>query len=330
MEQSDYDSPWKDALDFLFDPFIALFFPSAHAQIDWTRGFEFLDKELQKITSDAAVGRRIVDKLVKVWLKSGAEIWALVHIEIQGQREKGFEWRLYVYNFRIHDRFGAPVATFVVLTDDDENWRPAEYRSGLLGTEVRFGYSTAKLLDYRERLTELEQSDNPFAVVIQAHLAALETRGAALDRLEQKLELTKQLYNRGFSEKVVIGLFRFLDWALWLPDDLETEFDGRITAYGEEQKMEYVTPFERHGIRKGIRIGGAEIILRQLQRRFGVLDDAIHAHVGALPMEQLEDLSVALLDFPAMSDLEDWLQRHPVPSAISGSEENGARREPGV
>ncbi|HEX5084434.1 MAG TPA: hypothetical protein VFY40_20510 [Blastocatellia bacterium] len=64
MEQSDYDSPWKDALDFLFDSFIAFFFPSAHAQIDWSRGFEFLDKELQKITADAAVGRRVVDKLV--------------------------------------------------------------------------------------------------------------------------------------------------------------------------------------------------------------------------------------------------------------------------
>jgi hypothetical protein len=207
MEQSDYDSPWKDALDFLFDSFIALFFPSAHAQIDWSRGFEFLDKELQKITADAAVGRRVVDKLVKVWLKSGEEVWALVHIEIQGQRETGFESRLYVYNFRIHDRFGAPVATFVVLTDDEAGWRPTEYRSGLLGTEVRFRYSMAKLLDYRERLTELELSDNPFAVVIQAHLAALETRGAGLDRLEQKLALTKQLYNRGFSKKMVIGLY---------------------------------------------------------------------------------------------------------------------------
>jgi hypothetical protein len=161
MEQSDYDSPWKDALDFLFDPFIALFFLSAHAQMDWSRGFEFLDKELQKITTDAAVGRRVVDTLVKVRLKSGNEVWALVHVEIQGQRETGFEWRLYVYNFRIHDRFGAPVATFVVLTDDDAGWRPTEYRSGLLGTEVRFGYSIPKLLDYRERLAELERSDNP-------------------------------------------------------------------------------------------------------------------------------------------------------------------------
>ena len=72
----------------------------------------------------------------------------LVHIEIQGQRETGFERRLYVYNYRIHDRFGAPVATFVILTDDDKNWRPTEYRFGLLGAEVRFVYSMVKLCCY--------------------------------------------------------------------------------------------------------------------------------------------------------------------------------------
>jgi hypothetical protein len=64
---------------------MALFILSAHAQIDWSRGFEFLDKELRKITADTAVGRRLVDKLVKVWLKSGEEVWALVHVEIQGR-----------------------------------------------------------------------------------------------------------------------------------------------------------------------------------------------------------------------------------------------------
>jgi hypothetical protein len=66
----DYDTPWKDLLDRFFEAFMAFFFAEAHAQIDWLRGFEFLDKELQKITADAAIGRRSVDKLVKVWLKS--------------------------------------------------------------------------------------------------------------------------------------------------------------------------------------------------------------------------------------------------------------------
>ena len=74
-DQQDYDSPWKDILDLQFEEFMAFFFPSAHARIDWRAGHEFLDKELQKITLDAALGRRVVDKLVKVHLKNGREQW---------------------------------------------------------------------------------------------------------------------------------------------------------------------------------------------------------------------------------------------------------------
>jgi hypothetical protein len=134
------------------------------------------------------------------------------------------------------------------------------------------------------------------------------------------------LYERGFSKRIIIGLFRFLDWVLWLPSDLETEFDDKITAYVEEQKMEYVTPFERHGIRKG----SANIVLIQLQRRFGALDETMQSRIGALLTRQLEELSVALLDFSSLQDLEDWLQGHPLPTSVSGAGENVARREPGA
>ena len=55
---TDYDSPWKEALDFYFDAFLALLFPDAHAQIDWSRGYESLDKEFQQIVREAEVGRK--------------------------------------------------------------------------------------------------------------------------------------------------------------------------------------------------------------------------------------------------------------------------------
>ena len=80
MSRDDYDSPWKQALDVFFQPFLELFCVQAHADIDWSRGFEPLDKELQKIVRKAEIGRRFVDKLVKVWLKSGREQWVLVHV----------------------------------------------------------------------------------------------------------------------------------------------------------------------------------------------------------------------------------------------------------
>ncbi|MGH9802341.1 MAG: cytosolic protein, partial [Blastocatellia bacterium] len=97
-EQQDYDSPWKEMLERFFEPCIAFFFPKAHAQIDWSRGVEFLEKELQKIMADAAIGRRLADKLAKVYLLNGEELWVLVHLEVQGQQQKKFEQRMYVYN----------------------------------------------------------------------------------------------------------------------------------------------------------------------------------------------------------------------------------------
>jgi hypothetical protein len=132
MNQADYDSPWKEVLDLFFEAALEFFFPTAHAQIDWTRGYEFLDKELQKITADAALGRRVVDKLAKVWLKTGAELWVLIHLEVQGQRETNFAERMYVYYSRLFNRFNAPIATFVIFTDEDEHWRPGVYEQACL------------------------------------------------------------------------------------------------------------------------------------------------------------------------------------------------------
>jgi hypothetical protein len=54
---SDYDSAWKEALESFFEEFISFFFPEAHSGIDWSLGYEFLDKELQKVVRDAELGR---------------------------------------------------------------------------------------------------------------------------------------------------------------------------------------------------------------------------------------------------------------------------------
>ena len=43
---SDFDSPWKEVLDRYFPAFLDFFFPNIHADIDWSRDYEMLDKEL--------------------------------------------------------------------------------------------------------------------------------------------------------------------------------------------------------------------------------------------------------------------------------------------
>ena len=90
-----YDSPWNEALDIYFEPFVAFFFPAAHTEIDWSRGYEALDKELQRIAPHSATGARTVDKLMKVWRRDGREEWILIHVEVQSQEDPEFLVRIW-------------------------------------------------------------------------------------------------------------------------------------------------------------------------------------------------------------------------------------------
>ena len=94
----DYDSPWKEIIEQYFTEFIDFFFPKAYKDIDWKKGYEFLDKELRQITKDAEIGRKHVDKPVRVWLRSGDDAWVLIHADIQSRYEEDFSKRMYVYN----------------------------------------------------------------------------------------------------------------------------------------------------------------------------------------------------------------------------------------
>src|SRR5262245_43586705 len=104
-----YDSPWKEAIEYAFEDFVAFFFPDIHADINWQEGYDFLDAELQQVVHDAELGRRLADKLVRVRRKNGDPIWVLIHIEIQGQFDRTFERRMFTYHYRIYDRYDQQV-----------------------------------------------------------------------------------------------------------------------------------------------------------------------------------------------------------------------------
>jgi len=57
-------------------------------------------------------------------------------------------------------------------------------------------------------------------------------------------------------------------------------------------------------------IGETAVTLRQLTRRCGPLSEATTARIQSLPLEQLEALAEALLDFQGADDLAAWLSSH--------------------
>ena len=64
------------------------------------------------------------------------------------------------------------------------------------------------------------------------------------------------------------------------------------------------------GRQEGEARGEVKVILRLLNRRCGPLSNATAARIKALPLEQLEALAEALLDFGSPADLAAWLAEH--------------------
>ena len=67
----------------------------------------------------------------------------------------------------------------------------------------------------------------------------------------------------------VLGLYRFIDMVLSLPEDLEEEYHEEIFKEEEVRDMPYITTAERIGMRKGILEEAREMVLEALEERFG-------------------------------------------------------------
>ena len=282
-------------------------FPAAYEDIDWARGYESLDKELQQIVRDAALGTRLADKLMKVWRRNGDEQIVLIHTEIQRNRDEDFPKRMYIYNYRLFDRYDHPVVSLAVLGDASPKWQPHSYSHSLWGCRVGIEFPIVKLRDYQKRWTELEASDNPFATVVMAHLQMRATRRHPENRLQWKMRLVRRLYERGYARQDVLELFRFIDWILTLPPGLEARFQTELTRLETETQMPYITSIERMGIEQGIQQGiqqGEVIMLqRQLVRRFGSLPAWAEQRLVQATRQELESWAERVLEAQQLEDI---------------------------
>ncbi len=311
MSTPDYDSPWKEILDGYFPDFMAFFFADIHADIDWARGYESLDAELQQIVRDAALGRRLADKLMQVWRRDGPPQMVLIHLEVQGQREADFAKRMFVYNYRTFDRYDGPVASLAVLTDASRAWRPTRYRYRLWGCEMGIRFRVVKLRDYRRRWAELEASRNPFAVVVMAQLQVRATQRRPTTRLQAKVQLIRHLYTQGLTRQQILDLFRFLDWVLTLPEALEQQFQVELAQVEAETQMPYITSIERMGIEKGrqqglqegFQQGEAFMLTHLLTRRFGPLPGWATSRLAQASREELEQWAERVLEAQRLEDV---------------------------
>ena len=151
------------------------------------------------------------------------------------------------------------------------------------GCTIEMRYPVVKLLDWHDREAELAASTNPFAVVVQAHLVAQATRDAVEARSQAKIRLIRGLYARGYERAQVLELLRLIDWLVALPAEQERIVAQELERSEEEQKMPYVTSWERIARAEGLLDGLAVA----LELKFGT------AGVALLPeLRQIADPEV--------------------------------------
>jgi len=302
------DSSWRKILDKLLPEFLAFFFREIHQAIDFKKGFEFLDKELQKILpQEDDTDKRVVDKLVKVFLRNGSEKWLFIHIEIQGYRERDFPARVYHCNYRIYDRFKEKVISVALLTDDDPTFRENVYRISQWGFELYFKFPLVKLLDYRHEWDERERDPNPFAIATMAFLKTVETKGNNQKRYQWKKHFLLELYRRGMSRETIVALYDFIGVIMALPKTKDEKLYDEIKQTPEEKQMSVLAIAERVGREEGLK----EAISDILEIKFGVTGLRLFNRVKQITdIAVLQKIRAGLKQAPSVAAAERLIHAH--------------------
>lgn len=268
----------------------------------------FRDKELTRIGFGVDAGSVVADKLVEVYLHDGGAQWVLVHVEVQAQRDGSIARRVLEYNYRIYREYRRPVASLVVLADDDPQWRPHSFHNEVLGTVMGISFAVTKLQDYAGQEDALAASRSPFALVTLAHLRTQQTRHDPDQLFAAKWQLTKLLYQRGWSKRRIIVLFKVINWMMTLPEPHQARYWRAILKLEKERKVEWISPLEQSFMDKGLLLGrkegrkegAAELLEKQLIQRFGAVPVAVRRKLANASEEQLAAWGAAVLEAPSL------------------------------
>lgn len=128
---------------------------------------------------------------MRVKCLNGNVTWILIHLEIQKQPNNNYPERMFIYRYRLFDKYKQSVLSVAILIDNNPKWRPNLYKQELFDTRLEMEYLVIKLLDYQHQ--ELDKT-NPFSIVSRSHLDTLDTQKDNQERFRRKVAVTRILY----------------------------------------------------------------------------------------------------------------------------------------
>ncbi|MFN4151761.1 MAG: hypothetical protein ACK4IX_12530 [Candidatus Sericytochromatia bacterium] len=281
------DEKWKSLISKYLKDFLAFFMLDLYKEIDFEKGYEFLDGELNRIKIKSKSKNRRSDKLVKVYLKDGTEKYILIHIEVQGYFDDEFSKRMFKYFYRIsdlHDTYD--ITAISIFTDEDKSFKPSKFQKTLFGTEISYKYNTYKVLEQKEK--NLKKSDNIFAFVVLTTLYSLKAKDNQKKKFDFKLELVKILSNKNYSKETIIEIFEFLDLLLsFKSKKLEILFDLEVDKMPSVKEKEIMGSYKKFLLNKAKKEINIEIIINGNKNGFSNND---LAKITKLSIKEIEEI----------------------------------------
>ncbi len=297
---TDYDRLFKELLATFFVEFLELFFPAIHAHTD-LNSLTFLDKE---VFTDVTSGEKHEADLVARARLRGQDSFFLFHLESQSERQEHFGLRMFRYFARFHEKYALPVYPIAVLSfDSPRKLQPHTYR---------VDFPDGPVLDFSYRLVQLNRlhwrdfvnKPNPVASALMAKMSI-----AKKDRPRVKAECLRLVLTLKLNDAKMQLISGFIATYLRLNAEDEQQFKQvlkEIAPEKEEKAMQLMNSWEEKGWHRGKLEGKLELVLRLLEKRGGLLSQELRGQVAALPPNDLDELSLALLDFNSQSDLLHW------------------------
>jgi len=274
-----HDQLFKDFLRAFLREFLELFFPDAAARLNFKTA-HFLDKELFTDVPEGSV--READLVAQVETLDGEPELLLIHIEVQADRERYFQERMYQYYALLWLRYRLPIFPIAVYLATSPGQPSTEtYRVVLLGHEVlRFVYECVGLSALAA--SEYWAMGSPVA----GALAALMDRSSVSEPLTLRALMLKRVAQSDLDDARKFLLVNFIQTYYPLAAD-EGEAFERLLFQADfrevpEMQVTWADKMKEEGRQAGVLQARREILLRQLTRKFGSLPDEVTSRVNAL------------------------------------------------
>jgi hypothetical protein len=119
------------------------------------------------------------------------------------------------------------------------------------------------------------------------------------------------LYQRGYTRNQILELFRLIEWMMVLPSTLDLSFREELKRVQEENRMPYITGFERDGMV----INARENLIEVLQTRFGIIPDELSGRIQEIEdlavLKRLHKQSITIASVEEFERLMDEVRSHP-------------------